>query len=124
MKIGLDIHGLSDTNPFFKEMAKLMVAAGHEIHIITGASKRIAYRDLEKIGFVEGTHFTHVFSITNHLTYLGVQVTWKDDSNPIFPDAEWNKAKAWYCAHQNITIHFDDSEEYGKYFTTPYARLL
>lgn len=123
MKIGLDIHGVTDTNPFFKEMAKAMIAAGHKIHIITGASSIKAYRDLSNLDMEHQVHYHCVFSITDYLLEKGVAVTWKDPENPMFPDSEWNKAKAKYCEENDITIHFDDSEIYGLFFNTPYAQV-
>ena len=64
MKIGIDIHGVLDTNTFSAEMAKLFVAAGHEVHIITGAqfSERVKAK-FSEMGIEEGVHYTHFFSI-------------------------------------------------------------
>lgn len=124
MKIGLDIHGVTDTHPFFKEMARVMIAAGHEIHIITGATMRKAVRDLEKLGMQKMIHYTTICSITDYLIDRGIPVEWKDPSNPVFPDSEWNGVKAAYCLEYDIDIHFDDSDVYNRHFITPYARIL
>jgi 8-oxo-dGTP diphosphatase len=35
----------------------------------------------------------------------------------------WNRAKAEYCKKNGIQLHIDDSDVYGKYFETPYARF-
>lgn len=123
LKIGLDIHGVTDSNPFFKVMASALIAAGHEIHIITGASIEKAIRDLRSAGLEVGIEYTTIFSITDELLERGVPVTWKNPSNPMFPDLDWNKCKARYCAENEIDIHFDDSDIYGLYFTTPYAQI-
>ena len=120
-KVGLDIHGVTDTNPFFKEMARLMVMEGHEVHIITGASTRRAIKDLKRLEMKDGEHYTHIHSITDHLISNGVPVEWKDPSNPMFPDKEWDIEKAKYCCQNQITIHFDDSLHYGTDFVTPFA---
>lgn len=123
IKIGLDIHGVTDSNPFFKAMATAMLQAGHEIHIITGASTKKAKRDLRSVGMVEEKNYTTIFSLTDYLIDKGVDVHWKDPSTPMFPDEEWNKAKAVYCQENEIDMHFDDSEIYGLYFSTPYAQV-
>jgi hypothetical protein len=121
--IGLDIHGVTDTHPFFKAMASAMSEAGHEIHIITGASLKKAENDLEKLGMLPDIHYHCIFSITDHLISKGVPVTWRDPDNPVFPDKECNECKSKYCAEYGIDIHFDDSNTYGEFFTTPYAQV-
>ena len=120
-KIGIDIHGVLDTNPFFKEMAELFVYAGHEVHIITGAQyKEKLIAQFSKLGIEKKVHYTHFFSIADALIEKGVNVTWQDSNNPWFDDEAWNKAKSDYCTENDITIHFDDSEEYAESFTTPF----
>ena len=121
MKIGIDIHGVLDTNPFFKQMALSMRHDGDEVHIITGTSIELALKDLEKLDMHKGFHYTHLYSITDDLISRGIPVEWKDGNNPFFPYEEWDKAKAEYCAKNGIDIHFDDTKRYGEYFTTPFA---
>ena len=62
MKIGLDIHGVCDTNPeFFKELTRLFFQAGHEIHILTGRRESDgALNEIKELGL----DYTHFFSIT------------------------------------------------------------
>jgi len=120
-KIGVDVHGVLDDNPFFKEMTALFVAAGHEVHIITGAQfNEHIENKFEKIGIEKGVHYTHFFSISEYLLKKGTNVTWEDSDNPWFDEKSWNTAKADYCREQGIDIHFDDTEIYSKYFTTPF----
>lgn len=121
MKIGIDIHGVLDTNPFFKQMALSMRHDGDEVHIITGTSIELALKDLEKLDMHKGFHYTHLYSITDDLISRGIPVEWKDGNNPFFPYEEWDKAKAEYCTKNGIDIHFDDTKRYGEYFTTPFA---
>ena len=123
MKIGIDIHGVLDTNPFFKHMALSMCfhQVGNEVHIITGTSTELALKDLENLDMHRGFHYTHLYSITDDLISRGIPVEWKDGNNPFFPYEEWDKAKAEYCAKNGIDIHFDDTKRYGEYFTTPFA---
>lgn len=120
-KVGIDIHGVLDTHPFFKEMGKLFVAAGHEVHIITGRqfNERVQAK-FEKLGIKKGVNYTHYFSITDYLIKKGHGVRWDDLDNPWFDKMAWDAAKSEYCREQKIDIHFDDSEEYGNYFTTPF----
>jgi hypothetical protein len=121
MKIGIDVHGVLDDNPFFKEMSKLFVEGGHEVHIITGSQhNKILRTSLEKMGIKEGLHYTHLFSISDHLIAKGIPVRWEGNNNPYFDGDTWNEAKAEYCKERNIDIHFDDSKEYAGYFSTPF----
>ena len=123
MKIGLDIHGVLDKNPFFKHMAFSMCKDGNEIHIITGTSIKSALEDLKQLDIIEGIYYTHLYSITDDLISRGIPVEWKDGNNPFFPYEEWDKAKADYCAKNNIDIHFDDTQKYGEYFSTPFVLI-
>lgn len=121
MRIGLDFHGVLDSNPFFKEMAALFVAAGHAVHIITGARFNKRVRDkFEKMGIKKDVHYTHFFSISEHLLEKNTDVRWEDSENPWFDETAWNTAKSDYCREHEIDIHFDDTEVYSETFTTPF----
>ena len=118
MKIGLDIHGVIDTNPkFFAEFSKAIVAAGGEIHVVTGPKLEAVKADLVTWGIV----YTHFFSIVESVAED--QVRWEDKDNP-WVDAEvWNRRKAKYCKEHGIDLHIDDTSEYGVHFKTPFARF-
>ena len=119
MKIGIDHHGVLDNNPVFKEMGKLFVAAGHEVHIITGAQfNNVVQKKFRKMGVEKGVHFTHYFAITDYLLQHGEKVTWKNN-NPSFDRKRWDVVKSIYCRENTIDLHFDDSEAYAKFFDTP-----
>ena len=121
MKLGLDIHGVLDSRQeFFSALTKVLVAAGWEIHIITGGSALEGNvvqecKDLD-------ISYTHFFSVFDHLKAikaktneeLGIASRWP------FPDEVWNTAKAVYCRENNIDMHIDDMPEYMEFFTTPF----
>ena len=122
IKIGIDVHGVLDTAPhFFRELSKLLVENGHEVHILTGAEKTdelAAYlKDSLELSW------THFFSVTSHHKEIGTEITYIH-GNPYMDNKLWNRAKSEYCREHNIQLHIDDSDIYGKYFTTPYARFL
>ena len=120
-KLGLDLHGILNDNPMFRRMAKLFVADGNEVHIITGSQwKSKIEKELLDIGIKRDVHYTHSFSITDYLIEQGNAVTWQDPDNPWFDKEEWNKAKATYCRENEIDMHFDDTAEYGNHFSTPF----
>lgn len=125
LKIGLDCHGVLDSYPeFFKTFSRLLVDAGHEVHIITGARKEFTMKELEGTGII----WTHFFSITDYHESLNEEITNDSKGNPHMPAEIWNPTKAWYCKEKGIHIILDDSPVYGKFFTenigSIYAQVL
>lgn len=121
MKLGLDIHGVIDTDPnFFVDLANLVTyKLLGEVHIITGSpySKKL---EQELITYNGGRPFwTHFFSIQTYMTEQGFKHILDDKSYPHFPSEEWDRVKADYCRWNNIDLHIDDEENYAEHFTTP-----
>lgn len=121
IKIGIDVHGVLDTTPsFFATLTRLLVKNGHEVHILTGAEKTDA---LEKyLKETLGLSWTHFFSVTSFHKDAGTEITYIY-GNPYMDNQIWNQAKSKYCTENNIQLHIDDSDIYGKHFTTPYAKF-
>lgn len=119
IKIGIDVHGVADTIPnFFSELTRILVENGHEVHILTGAEHTEALEfELKHTLKLSWTHF---FSTTSHHKNAGTEITYID-GNPYMDNKIWNRAKSEYCRTHGIQFHIDDSDVYGKYFTTPYA---
>ena len=119
MKIGLDIHGVSDTNSkFFSELSNLFVNNGHEVHVITGPK----FEKVEAVLKEAGIKYTHFFSIVDEAEKNGIVVRYDDKGDPFIDVEIWNRSKAKYCKTHAIDLHFDDSDIYHKYFETPYTR--
>lgn len=123
MKLGLDIHGVIDSNPeSFAFMSQSVIAGGGEVHIITGGSWTSALEEQLK-GY--GIKWTSHFSVYDYLLDSGI-----DSIGTIqFPDGTiqkkfdyhlWDTIKAGYCKSNSIDLHIDDTEVYSKYFTTPF----
>ena len=104
----------------------LVINCGGEVHIITVSTTKRAVEELEEFGLAKGSHFTHVQGLPDYLNMKGkVPVGFNERfQNNEFSDLDWNSAKAQYCRENNIDLHFDDTIEYGDYFTTPFARLF
>lgn len=121
IKIGIDVHGVADRCPhFFSQLSRILVENGHEVHILTGAEHT---KELEhEIRNVLRLSFTHFFSTTTHHKRIGTEITYID-GNPYMDNKTWNMAKAEYCREHGIELHIDDSDVYGKYFKTPYAKF-
>ena len=114
MKFGFDIHGVLDTHPeVYAAMTQALVAAGHEVHVITGA---VWTEAMEESLTSKGIEWTHFFSITTYHEEKGdVEVRWVD-GKPWMDSDVWNETKAVYCREENIAWLIDDSPVYGKYF--------
>lgn len=120
IKIGLDLHGVIDARPeFFRELTKLFVDNGHEVHIITGSKIE---HEMEKIKSLN-VSYTHLFSITDHHMDIGTNIVWDEKGNPHLDAYLWDKTKAEYCKEHGIDLHLDDSDTYGYFFKTPYTRF-
>lgn len=123
-KLGLDFHGVVDALPeTFRSMAEDLLASGRwEIHILTGGSMEEVLAELDRLKFP----YTKVFSVQDHLnkhhSNLSIGLNPKDGKMK-YPDELWDCIKAWYCDKNSISLHFDDTLEYGSYFTTPFARI-
>ena len=123
MKLGLDIHGVIDSNPeSFSFMSQSVISGGGEVHIITGGSwTSILEEQLRGYGIKWTSHF----SVYDYLVDSGI-----DSIGTIqFPDGTiqkkfdyhlWDTIKAGYCKSNSIDLHIDDTEVYSKYFTTPF----
>lgn len=80
IKVGLDIHGVIDRYPeFFSFLSNTLIAAGHEVHIITGQKlSRGLISNLRKYKMI----WTKIHSITNFNERRGVKIKYKDPNNP------------------------------------------
>lgn len=122
IKLGIDVHGVADTFPdFFSRLSRELVSQGHEVHIITGTEHTRSLEHYLKDQL--GLFWTHLFSVTTYHKKEGTEVTYID-GNPYMDNRIWNRSKAEYCRRNGIQLHIDDSDIYGKYFSTPYARLV
>ncbi len=119
MKLGIDVHGVIDRHPIvFSNMANAVIGGGGEVHVITGAPETDEIKDhLSDLGIP----WTEFFSITDQLLFEEYIPTYSETGGMWFPDDIWNPMKGHYCSLHNIDLHFDDTAEYGQYFSTPFA---
>jgi len=117
-KFGLDFHGVITRCPeLLSNWAESAVIAGHQVHIMTGSLKTDEfYKELEDHGFEKGTHFTHLFSISQHGIDTGKTVKYDDRGRPLMDKKDWDRAKGDYAAKIGIDALWDDSPVYGRYF--------
>jgi hypothetical protein len=119
IKIGVDIHGVAtDQAEFFRELTALLVSSGNEVHILTGPPLSIARAEADALGLT----YTHIFSITDHHVQSGTSVVFDSKGHPHMDEYLWDKTKAEYCLKHDINLHLDDTDAYGYFFKTPFAR--
>ena len=122
LKIGLDIHGCIDKYPhLFERLSADWVRMGNEVHIITGNMKT---PEIVKQLAEWKISYTHFYSVSDDLLAKGKATHWTSPNDPWFHADDWNPAKAKYCRDNQIDIHYDDSDEYGKHFTTPFVKVF
>lgn len=117
IKVGIDIHGVIDRDPkLFAELTRRMKEAGHEVHIITG--REICEELITKLADLR-ISYDQLFSITSYHKDVGTYITYKDSdpTQPLIAPHKWDSTKAYYAEKEGLSIHFDDSTEYGRYFT-------
>ncbi len=120
MKLGLDIHGVLDANPEdFVTIAKEVRDNGGEVHVITGSSHDT---DLDKylLDLSGGEVFwDKLVSIQDELIDAIEPSGINEYGRPFWPDEIWDRVKGDYCTAHGIDLHFDDTERYLEYFSTP-----
>jgi hypothetical protein len=133
MKIGLDIHGVIDTNPeFFSQLTQMINNSypysypdgvrPHEVHIMTGS--RLNNGKVQKWLKDNNIFYTHLFSISDYLKENNhKELYMSTETNPWFFDKDWNVAKADYARDHNLDLVLDDNNDYFPHFTTPIARF-
>jgi len=122
MKYGIDIHGVADTKrKFFAIFSQRAIANGHEVHIITGNMRT---KEIEKELESYGINYTHFFSVSDILIENNKATHWSSPTDPWFEATDWNPTKAIYCKEHQIDLHFDDSNEYSKHFSTNYVKVV
>jgi hypothetical protein len=119
VRVGLDIHGVIDTDPvFFADIAQVVRDRGGEVFIITGREDGVDLRrELEEYG-MNSKLYNGILSITSYQKSRGTPVSYLDDrkSQPIMEPEVWNPTKAALCASAGIDVMIDDSALYETFF--------
>lgn len=112
-RLGLDFHGVIDDDPeYFSILSNQIINEGGEVHILTGSRDTPEFRNILDTLKIK---YTHLFSISSHHEAIGTKV-WEDEHGPWMNAEVWDRSKAEYCKENDIHLHFDDSNIYGKYF--------
>jgi hypothetical protein len=114
MKLGIDLHGVIDSNPeLFKRALSTIALTGEvEIFIVSGPPKSEIITELDKLGFEEGLHYDEVYSVVDFLKESGVEM-WQDGNGRWWTnDKDWCASKARICDKLHLYAMIDDKEMY------------
>lgn len=117
MKIGIDLHGVIDSDPgFFKDILGFMSTNGVEVYIVSGPPVADIIVELEKLGIEKETHYKNVYSVVDFLKESGVKM-WQDDRDRWWTnDNDWWDSKAKICDKHSLESMLDDKEMYEPAF--------
>ena len=118
-KISFDFHGVINTAPeFFAAVLRTLRRHKVRVYVVSGGPREYIeqYLAIHKIPY---DALWCIFDYFNAREKVEVAA----DGSFHIDDALWDAAKGEYCAREKIGLHIDDSEIYGKYFTTPYVRF-
>lgn len=121
MKIGIDIHGTADLFPdFFRELCRLFVEAGHEVHIVTGRRRKEIEPEVQAMGLC----YTHFFSMTDWHEHIKTPMTYGPWNNPWMDEETWNRTKGDYARKVGLDMMFENSDDFARHFTTGYLKVM
>lgn len=116
MRIGLDLHGVLDTEPgIFMGFCKVLMKSGAKVFVISGPPSDELKAELNRLGFVQGEHYTDVVSIVDYLKSKGVSM-WAENGTWWANDDAWWGSKAEICKELNIRVMYDNTWRYKPYF--------
>ena len=113
MKLGIDLHGVIDTNPRLYKIILETMGKRMEVHIISGPPRSEIIEELEELGFKKGLHYEEVHSIVDFLKENGEEM-YQDENGRWWTDNDdhWCATKANICDEFQIDAMIDDKEMY------------
>jgi len=128
LKLGLDLHGVIDSDPvFFSDLACMLLDMGSQVYVVTGREETEELHDeLRQCGMERGDErdgtnieiYSDILSITTYQKRQGVPVHYLDEdlTQPMMDPTIWNPTKAALCASAGIHLMIDDSTIYEPFF--------
>jgi predicted peroxiredoxin len=114
MKIGIDLHGVIDSNPKLFKMVLfgLSMSGKVKIYIVSGPPKADIISELENLGIEQDLHYDEVYSVVDFLKESGVKM-WQDERSRWWTNEEdWCASKSKICDKLHLDIMLDDKEMY------------
>jgi len=116
-RIGIDLHGVMNTNAkLFRVITRKMVLQNKAVCIVSGPPRKDIEAELEEYGFKEGINYHCVYSLVDYLKEKGVNMRLDRKNTWWASDEDWWSAKAEICKKLELDIMIDDKEGYSKYF--------
>jgi len=116
MKLGIDLHGVIDSNPdLFKNLLTLMSLQNKEVYVVSGPPKVDIIIELNNLGFERELHYKDVYSIVDFLKESGVEM-WLKNYRWWCNKKDWQESKAKICNSLSLEYMIDDKEMYRKAF--------
>ena len=114
MRIGIDLHGVIDSDPdLFKGIMSLK---SRDVYIVSGPPKIEIVAELEALGIEKELHYKEVYSIVDFLKEQGVEM-WQDKNRRWWSnDKDWLESKAKICDKLSLSYMLDDKEMYKAAF--------
>lgn len=109
-RLGIDLHGVIDALPdSFAFLSKAVIAAGGEVHILTGGNWDKKIEDQLKSYGIKWTHSFSVYKelLTRNTKVVG-EIQFPDGTiQKKFEDGAWDQIKGEYCSeHKNRSKEF------------------
>jgi len=118
-KISVDFHGVINFDPvLFGAMMRLWHDKGIKIYVVSGGPHEYIAAYLQK----HNIPYDNLWCIFDYFNSRE-KITVAADGSFHIDDELWNAAKGKFCAAEKIDLHIDDSNVYGKYFSTPYVQF-
>ena len=125
MKIGIDLHGVVDSDPtFFKKLLTYMTICDIEMYIVSGPPKTEIINELNELGFKKRIHYKEVYSIVDFLKESGVRMSQDKYDRWWSNEEDWCKSKARICDRHSISCMIDDKEMYKSSFEHTNCKFL
>jgi hypothetical protein len=125
LKIGVDLHGVIDTNPeLFKALAQGLIQTGNEIYIVSGPPMAHVEYELYQLGIEEDIHWTDLSTIVDYLHSTNTKI-WQNEKGQWWAsDEDWWSAKSKIAAMFDLDIMIDNMARYQPYFKGMKTRFI
>lgn len=114
MIIAFDVHGVLDSMPYMRDIAKETYENFNDkMYLISGS---LFDSNMQKLLKSYNIRFDKYFSITQELLSVDPELVSWEGGTPHADNDLWDSMKAIICKREKVDILFDDSPCYRKYF--------
>ena len=126
IRYAIDVHGtLADRTPdgvqpsnLFPLLTGLMrawVKHGEEVYILSGPTASTILEEISSLGLAQGTHYTGVLSMVDHIKATGVEMWEKPEGSGNWWTTRevWHSVKGQIARDYEIDVVVDDTADYA-----------